>query len=44
MKLKGDVGAKSIISKYADNVLSIDIPEAEFDIDTESDYMDLLSR
>ena len=44
MGLKGDVGAKSIITRYAENVVSVNIPEAEFDIDTESDYMSLLSK
>jgi xanthine dehydrogenase accessory factor len=44
MNLKGDVGAKSILKQHADNVVSINIPEAEIDIDTEADYMDLLSK
>jgi xanthine dehydrogenase accessory factor len=44
MKLKGDVGAKSIITKYAEDIVTVNIPEAECDIDTESDYMALLSK
>ncbi len=42
--LKGDTGAKSIITKYVDNVVTVDIPEAEVDIDTESDYTELISK
>ncbi len=44
LELEGDVGAKSVIRKYADNVVSVNIPDAEFDIDTETDYIALLSR
>lgn len=43
MKLKGDRGAKSIIERYPDEVDALDIPEAEFDIDTEEDYTKLIS-
>jgi molybdenum cofactor cytidylyltransferase len=37
------VGAKKIIKKYADQVISYSCPEAAFDIDTEADYQRLLS-
>ncbi len=44
MELKGDVGAKSIITNHLDNVVTVNIPEAEFDIDTETDYLSVLSE
>ena len=44
MKLRGDKGAKSIIEKHPDNVTLVNIPEGEFDVDTQDDYMALLSE
>lgn len=44
MKLKGDKGAKSIIELNMSEVDVVSIPEGELDIDTEADYMSLLSR
>jgi len=43
MALQGDRGAKSIIELNASEVDTVSIPEAEFDIDTEADYLSLLS-
>ncbi len=43
MQLNGDKGAKSVIRNNPSDVVSERIPEAEFDIDTESDYLLLLS-
>ena len=44
MKLKGDRGAKSVIENNMQRVSVLEIPEAEFDIDTEEDYTRILSR
>ena len=44
MKLRGDKGAKSIIEKHPDKVTLVNIPEGEFDVDTQDDYMALLSE
>lgn len=43
-KLSGDTGAKKILSENKQNVTTISLPEAEFDIDTEKDFSDLLGR
>lgn len=43
-KLTGDSGAKNILSENVQNVTTILLPEAEFDIDTEKDFSDLLGR
>ncbi len=42
MNIKGDKGAKALIRKYKNEVLSISIPEAAIDIDTPDDYEKLL--
>ena len=42
--LKEDEGAKTILARYTDNMVSIPIPEAEFDIDTKEDFAVLLKR
>ncbi len=42
INLEGDRGAKALIKKYQDEVLSIAIPEAAIDIDTPEDYQKLL--
>ncbi len=42
INLEGDKGAKALMRKYRDEVLSIEIPEAAIDIDTEDDYEKLL--
>ncbi len=44
MKLSGDRGAKAVIEKNITRVKTLEIPEAEFDIDTQEDYMHLLTR
>jgi len=41
-KLNGDIGAKKLINSFSENLLTIHLPEAEFDIDTEKDFVDLL--
>ena len=38
MRLKGDVGAKSIAQQHADAVEVIPFPEGTYDVDTEADY------
>ena len=38
IQLKGDVGAKSILQKHADDVEVIPFPEGTYDVDTEADY------
>lgn len=43
INLEGDKGAKALMRKYRDEVLSIEIPEAAIDIDTEDDYEKLLN-
>jgi len=43
-KLTGDVGAKKLIDSFSENLLTIHLPEAEFDIDTKKDFTDLLGR
>ncbi|MEO1433832.1 MAG: nucleotidyltransferase family protein, partial [Cyanobacteria bacterium J06633_8] len=42
MQLEGDRGAKLLMRKYQDEVLTIEIPEAAIDIDTQDDYEKLL--
>lgn len=41
LKLKGNLGAKAIIKQFPDQVKTMDIPEAEFDIDTIEDVQKL---
>ena len=43
-KLKGDMGAKKIISDFSKNRILMRIPEAAFDIDNKKDFSDLLAR
>ena len=42
--LRGDSGAKSLFSQHKDILVAVDIPQAETDIDTQEDYMKLLSE
>ncbi|NKB38328.1 MAG: NTP transferase domain-containing protein [Gammaproteobacteria bacterium] len=44
MKLHGDKGAKSIIESKAAEVILVNMPAGEFDVDTQDDYMALLSE
>ena len=44
MDIEGDRGAKALIRKYRDEVLTIPVAEAAIDIDTQDDYQKLLSR
>lgn len=44
MKLTGDKGAKSILLEHRENMVSVELPEAEFDIDTQSDLIDAINR
>ena len=43
MKLRGDRGAKAIIENNMKQVVVLEMPESEFDIDTQDDYMRLLA-
>lgn len=40
-KLTGDKGARSILQQYLDDLITIDFPLGEIDIDTEEDYQKL---
>ncbi|MDR3612748.1 MAG: nucleotidyltransferase family protein [Candidatus Obscuribacterales bacterium] len=42
MALAGDVGAKRIIAKYSNSLVSVEIESASFDIDTEADFSKLI--
>jgi xanthine/CO dehydrogenase XdhC/CoxF family maturation factor/CTP:molybdopterin cytidylyltransferase MocA len=44
LSLRGDNGAKSIIEKYSSEVSTVDLPEAECDIDTQTDLLNLLGK
>lgn len=44
MKLEGDKGAKNLISAKSNQTTKVDIPEAEFDIDTSKDLQRLLDQ
>ena len=44
INLEGDKGAKALMGKYRDEVLTIEIPEAAIDIDTRDDYEKLFIR
>lgn len=39
--ISGDKGAKLILNKYQNTLISIDLPEAALDIDTKEDYSNL---
>jgi molybdenum cofactor cytidylyltransferase len=41
MKLKGDVGAKSLVRNYMNEAAFVSFPEGEIDIDTVEDYQKL---
>ncbi|MEL6458544.1 MAG: nucleotidyltransferase family protein [Cyanobacteria bacterium J06621_15] len=43
MNIEGDRGAKALIRKYRDEVLTIPVAEAAIDIDTKDDYEKLLN-
>ena len=43
INLEGDKGAKALMRKYQDEMLTVSIPEAAIDIDTPDDYQKLLS-
>ena len=43
INLKGTAGAKGVLKKHADSVLTIQVPEAAVDLDTPADYEQLLS-
>ena len=38
LQLKGDLGARSIVQKYANEVVSVAFPKGNIDIDTAADY------
>lgn len=40
-EISGDKGAKMILKKHQDTLISIDLPEAAHDIDTRQDYLNL---
>lgn len=44
MQLKGDNGAKSIMLEHREHTVSIELPEAAFDIDTQSDLIEAINR
>lgn len=41
-QISGDKGAKMIIEKHLNTLISIDLPEAAFDIDTNEDYVKIM--
>jgi molybdenum cofactor cytidylyltransferase len=41
-KLSGDKGARSILHQYQNDLITVDFPLGEIDIDTEDDYQKLL--
>lgn len=43
-KLTGDKGASAILRQYSHQVISVDMPEAAFDIDTVDDLKNVLSK
>jgi len=43
-QLQGDQGAKTVLAGFKDKLLSIPVPEAEFDIDTQDDFAVLLGK
>lgn len=44
LKLTGDEGAKKILARFSNDVVTVPIPEAEYDIDTQEDFARLLFR
>ena len=44
LTLKGDQGAKPLLKKFADKLLTISLPEAELDIDSVADFDELIRR
>jgi len=44
MKLTGDNGAKSIMLGHREHTISIELPEAAYDIDTQSDLIEAINR
>jgi molybdenum cofactor cytidylyltransferase len=43
-KLVGDKGARSILQQYPDDLITVDFPLGEMDIDTEDDYKKMLLK
>ena len=44
IKLSGDSGAKSLLQKHMTQTIPVDLPEAVFDIDTQSDLIEAIKR
>ena len=44
IQLKGDVGAKSVIQKYPDQVTSVEFPKGKIDLDTFAEYQQFISE
>jgi molybdenum cofactor cytidylyltransferase len=44
LQVTGDVGARSVIKRHADEVEIISFPQGAIDIDTETDYERLLKN
>ncbi|AEV96945.1 hypothetical protein A4D02_18755 [Niastella koreensis] len=44
LDLQGDTGARRVIAQYGAEVASVEFPEGKFDIDTQSEYQDLVDR
>jgi CTP:molybdopterin cytidylyltransferase MocA len=42
--LTGDSGAKSILNRHPDEIVPLPLPEAETDIDTQADLLEILTR
>lgn len=42
--LQGDQGARALLKLHADDMLSVDCPEAAWDIDTHEDYITAIER
>ena len=38
LQLKGDAGARSIVQKYANEVVTVSFPKGNIDIDIAADY------
>lgn len=44
LMLRGDLGAKSILQKYPNDVASVDFQNGKIDVDTRNDYEELLKN
>jgi len=44
LDLQGDTGAKRLIQQYGEEVASVEFPQGAYDIDTESQYKELIDK